>query len=195
TARASGCARSRARSSWARGSPRSPFPPRFVLFLLDVGGRAVAAADRGEAAPGRADVVAAQALARARVAADLPGPDPADDRPGALPRLLQQLRQLLLLDHVAAVEVVAGEVTRRAGRDDAARAPVRGPAERVVDAADRLGAPMTLGGEQVEGQLQLRPLLELVARGDARGELVVVDQGAAIGGPVNPVDRPVQAPA
>jgi hypothetical protein len=49
--------------------------------------------------------------------------------------------------------------------------------------------------QQVERQLQLRLLLELLARGDPAGELVVEDEGAAVGAAVDPVDRPVQAPA
>ena len=49
--------------------------------------------------------------------------------------------------------------------------------------------------QQVERQLQLRPLLELVQRRDLGGELVVDDDGAAVAGAVDPVDGAVQAPA
>jgi hypothetical protein len=49
--------------------------------------------------------------------------------------------------------------------------------------------------EQVERQLQLGPLLELLARRHRSGELVVDDDGAAVGGAVDAVDGAVQAPA
>ena len=65
----------------------------------------------------------------------------------------------------------------------------------MVEAADRLRAPELGDRDQVELELQLRLLLELLARGDRARELVVEDEGAAVGGAVDAVDRPVQAPA
>ncbi len=139
--------------------------------------------------------MAAQAGARAGVAADLAGAHAGDDLAGAPPRVLQQLLELVLLDQVAVVEAVAGEVLGLARGDDAARAPRGGAAQRVVEAADRRRAPVLGDRQQVERQLQLRLLLELLPRGDRAGELVVDDEGAAVGGAVDAVDRPVQAPA
>jgi hypothetical protein len=55
----------------------------------------------------------------------------------------------------------------------------------VVEAADDLRAPELGDRDQVELQLQLRLLLELLARGDPGRELVVEDEGASVGRPVD----------
>ncbi len=98
--------------------------------------------------------------AGAGVAADLAAADAGDDLPGPAARVGEQLLERLALDHVVVVEPVAAEVGGGLLGDDAARPAHRGPAQRVVEGADRRRAPVLGDGEQVERQLQLRPLLE-----------------------------------
>ena len=114
--------------------------------------------------------------------------------PGAGTGVGDQLLEVRLVDEVVPHQLV-GEVGLGVGEDDPARAPGRGAAQRVVEAADRLRAPELGDRDQVELELQLRLLLELRQRRHRARELVVEDERAPVGGPVDAVDRPVQAPA
>src|SRR6202000_1929431 len=101
-------------------------------------------------APGRTLIVAFERRPRARIAADIAGADAGDDRRAAVTRFVHHRLQVVIVDHVAADQPVAREVAGGALRDDAARAAVGGPAQRVVDAADRLRGPVGLRREQGE---------------------------------------------
>ena len=116
-------------------------------------------------------------------------------RPRASAGVGEQLLEPLGVDLVGPGEAVGGEIGGGLIQHDPARAPLRGAAQRVVEAADRLRSPELGDRDQVELQLQLRLLLELLPRGDPARELVVEDEGAPVGRPVDAVDRSVQAPA
>ena len=85
-----------------------------------------------------------------------------DDRSRAGTGVGDQRLEVRLVDEVVPNQLVP-EVGLGVGEDDPARAPGRGAAQRVVEAADRLRAPELGDRDQVELELQLRLLLELLA--------------------------------
>src|SRR5919106_1588458 len=80
--------------------------------------------------------------------------------------------------------------------EDPARAVVVRGGERLVDAAQRLDAPLSAQRPGVELELELSLVEQLGARRDLAGALVVANQaGASSGRHVHPVDLAVQAEA
>src|SRR6266511_4671111 len=165
---------------------------RLFLFVVARGGlaghRALAAADRLEAAVVRAPVVD-------RVAIDHPAPHRRDDLGGAVAGRVECLGEGVLLEEVGAHEIRGVEQLAALPLvEQAPRFWLRGRGERNVDAADRVDAPQLAQGEHVELRLQLALLREPRGSGHLGARLVVADQpGPAAGRDVYAVDLAVQA--
>src|SRR5680860_506858 len=153
------------------GDVESPQRSSFVLLVGSDGGP-VAAADRSEFAEGGTEVVPAQAGARPRIAADVAAAHAGDDLAGAPAGVGQHLLEALAVDQVVFVDAVGGELLGGVLEHRSARAPGRGPGQRVVEAADGFHPPVLGDRDQVELQLPLY-LIPVAARRaqDAAGGL------------------------